>query len=91
MLAFTDSQSLIESVAQALESKVSIDRSLFVERQAKDYARGLYGNLRHLDEVGVASCIVVEEPPGDSAWHGVRVRLRRAGHGSNLHSLFMSA
>jgi L-threonylcarbamoyladenylate synthase len=90
LLAFADSQSLIDSVAQDLADKVSIDLSLFVERQAKDYARGLYGNLRHLDETGAASCIVVEEPPGDSAWHGVRDRLKRAGHGSSLQSLFLS-
>ncbi|MBX9941100.1 MAG: threonylcarbamoyl-AMP synthase [Candidatus Obscuribacterales bacterium] len=89
LLAFADSRGLIEAVEQEFGAKRPVSRSLFVERQASDYARGLYGNLRQLDQVA-AACIVVEEPSGASAWHGVRDRLRRAGHGSSLQSLFLS-
>lgn len=89
LLAFADSKGSIEEFDQALGAKRLVSRSLFVERQARDYARGLYGNLRQLDQAD-AACIVVEEPESGSAWHGVRDRLRRAGHGSSLQSLFLS-
>ncbi len=41
------------------------------------YAHTLYRNLRKLDLLG-AELIVVEEPPDDPDWDGIRDRLRRA-------------
>lgn len=41
------------------------------------YARELYGALHRMDEAG-AALILVERPPADSEWDGVRDRLERA-------------
>jgi L-threonylcarbamoyladenylate synthase len=51
-----------------------------VERMPADpaaYARQLYGALHRID-AGGAALILVERPPGDAAWDGVRDRLERA-------------
>jgi L-threonylcarbamoyladenylate synthase len=45
------------------------------------YARGLYASLRSLDKSG-AYAILVETPPSEPAWDGVRDRLTRAAFGS---------
>ena len=39
----------------------------------------LYFQLRRADESG-ASCIVIELPPKDEHWEGVRERMMKAGH-----------
>jgi L-threonylcarbamoyladenylate synthase len=41
------------------------------------YAHDLYANLRTLDKAG-ASCLLVQEVPGDERWEAVRDRLTRA-------------
>jgi len=48
---------------------------------AEDYARGLYANLRALDD-GACTRIVVTTPPEGAAWQGIRDRLARAARGS---------
>jgi len=49
--------------------------------ESEGYARGLYAALRSLDSSG-AFAILVESPPADPEWDGVRDRLRRAAYGS---------
>jgi L-threonylcarbamoyladenylate synthase len=51
-----------------------------VPRHARDYAHGLYANLRALDGNG-ADVIVVESPPMEPAWEAVLDRLSRAAAG----------
>lgn len=46
-------------------------------REAADYARVLYAQLRAADALGV-SCLLVEAVPADPAWTAVADRLRRA-------------
>lgn len=46
---------------------------------ASGYAAGLYDALHAVDEAGCAE-VLVEAPPEDSAWDGVRDRLMRAAH-----------
>ena len=46
---------------------------------AADYARLLYGMLHRADAEGYDT-VIVEAVPADSAWDGVRDRLRRAAH-----------
>lgn len=55
--------------------------SLYVEKNADNYAQNLYQRLKNLDEEG-KQFILVEAPPTDSAWDGVNDRLRRAAHGT---------
>ncbi|MBA2670939.1 MAG: L-threonylcarbamoyladenylate synthase, partial [Gemmatimonadetes bacterium] len=43
------------------------------------YARDLYATLHELDELG-CEAVLVEGPPEQSAWDGVRDRLMRAAH-----------
>ena len=43
----------------------------------ESYAHDLYAHLRGLDKVG-ASCLLVQEVPGDERWDAVRDRLSRA-------------
>ncbi len=45
--------------------------------EARAYAQSLYANLRQLDQVQAAR-ILVEMPPADAGWIGVRDRLSRA-------------
>ena len=45
--------------------------------RAADCAHALFGELRAFDQLGVSN-ILVEAPPSDSAWDGVRDRLTRA-------------
>lgn len=47
--------------------------------EPEGYARGLYGALHRLDELGVALILAVA-PPADARWDAVRDRLRRAAH-----------
>lgn len=47
------------------------------ERFPEHYAHTLYRNLRKLDSLG-ADLILVEEPPQESQWEGIRDRLSRA-------------
>ncbi|MDX2120591.1 MAG: L-threonylcarbamoyladenylate synthase [Gemmatimonadota bacterium] len=47
--------------------------------EPEGYARGLYGALHRLDELGVALILAVA-PPVDARWDAVRDRLRRAAH-----------
>jgi L-threonylcarbamoyladenylate synthase len=54
--------------------------SRVVARDPATYAHELYAALRALDASG-ASVILVEQPPGDAAWAGVRDRLERAASG----------
>lgn len=41
------------------------------------YARAIYAELYHSDQLG-AKLIIVEQPPSGEAWEGIRDRLRRA-------------
>lgn len=50
---------------------------------AADYAHALYASLRQLDALG-CQCILVETPPAEPVWHGVRDRLGRAQAGSGV-------
>ncbi|CAN5781555.1 L-threonylcarbamoyladenylate synthase [soil metagenome] len=50
-----------------------------LSREPDVYARDLYATLHDLDELG-CEAILVEAPPEQSAWDGVRDRLRRAAH-----------
>lgn len=52
-------------------------------RDAMEYAHALYASLRTLDACG-ACAILAEIPPDGAAWDGVRDRLTRAAHGSNI-------
>lgn len=42
------------------------------------YARAFYAELHRADQMG-AQCIILEEPPNESAWEAIRDRLKRAG------------
>jgi L-threonylcarbamoyladenylate synthase len=53
---------------------------LAAPRDAADYARALYANLRALDAAD-ADAILIEQVPGDDAWTAVRDRLARATTG----------
>lgn len=55
------------------------------------FAHALYAALRSMDGAG-ADVILVEAPPGGTAWLGVNDRLRRAAHGSTgiVHGLLNS-
>lgn len=55
--------------------------SLYVEKNADNYAQNLYQRLKNLDAER-KQFILVEGPPTDSAWDGVNDRLRRAAHGT---------
>lgn len=46
---------------------------------AEGYAAGLYAALHAVDEAGCAE-VLVERPPDDPAWAGVRDRVTRAAH-----------
>ncbi len=54
-------------------------------KNAADYARDLYANLRTLDAAGTEA-ILVEAPPLDSAWNAVNDRLTRAAVGAGKNS-----
>ena len=49
-------------------------------REAPDYARSLYANLRALDAAG-ADAILIEQVPDDDPWAAIRDRLARATAG----------
>ena len=51
-------------------------------RQARAYARALYGELHRCDEAG-AKMIVVEAPPAGLQWEAIRDRLARAASPSS--------
>lgn len=55
------------------------DEVIPLPADADRYARGLYGALHRLDELGVALILAVAPPP-DPRWDAVRDRLRRAAH-----------
>ena len=50
-------------------------------KNAADYARDLYANLRTLDAAGTTA-ILVEAPPADAPWNAVNDRLMRAAVGA---------
>jgi L-threonylcarbamoyladenylate synthase len=52
-------------------------RTVVLPDDPQGYARGLYQALHELDDAG-CTVIMVEEPPGESAWEAVRDRLERA-------------
>ena len=52
-------------------------RIALVPHDAEAYARAIYAELHHCDELG-AACIVVEAPPDTPEWQGIADRLRRA-------------
>jgi L-threonylcarbamoyladenylate synthase len=54
-------------------------------KNAADYARDLYANLRTLDAAGTKA-ILVEAPPSDATWNAVNDRLMRAAVGAGKHS-----
>lgn len=54
-----------------------VDHWIRMPRDPQAYARRLYAALRELDAAGCAT-ILVESPPGSSAWTAVRDRLSRA-------------
>jgi L-threonylcarbamoyladenylate synthase len=54
-------------------------------KNAADYARDLYANLRTLDAAGTKA-ILVEAPPLDAAWNAVNDRLTRAAVGAGKSS-----
>lgn len=54
-----------------------VDYWIRMPRDPQAYARRLYAALRELDAAGCAT-ILVESPPGTSAWTAVRDRLSRA-------------
>lgn len=56
---------------------VPSDVAVKLTRDADEYARRLYALLHELDDAGCA-LVLVEEPPDEPAWAGVRDRLRRA-------------
>jgi len=55
------------------------DEVILLPAEPEGYARGLYGALHRLDELGVALILAVA-PPADPRWDAVRDRLRRAAH-----------
>ena len=57
------------------------DEVILLPAEPEGYARGLYGALHRLDELGVAVILAVT-PPGEAQWDAVRDRLRRAAHHS---------
>ena len=57
------------------------DEVILLPADPEGYARGLYGALHRLDELGVALILAVP-PPGEARWDAVRDRLRRAAHHS---------
>jgi L-threonylcarbamoyladenylate synthase len=66
------------SVALAREAApVGVDEVERMPANPAAYARELYGTLHRIDGGG-AALILVERPPGDAAWDGVRDRLERA-------------
>ena len=60
---------------------IGIAAGLRLPADAAGYAQGLYAALRELDSRG-ARRLLVEVPPDDPAWAGVRDRLQRAAAGS---------
>jgi L-threonylcarbamoyladenylate synthase len=69
--------------AAALLRSLELDGVSAIERLPDEpvgYARGLYGALHRLDEVG-PSVILIERPPAGAAWEGILDRLQRAARG----------
>jgi L-threonylcarbamoyladenylate synthase len=60
---------------------ISAAAGLRLPADATGYAQGLYAALRELDSRG-ARRLLVEAPPDDPAWAGVRDRLQRAAAGA---------
>ena len=56
-----------------------IDFPVRLPMSAREYARLLYATLHELDERG-CDLVLIERPPDDSAWAGVRDRIARAAH-----------
>lgn len=56
---------------------VPVDVAVRLPRDPDEYARRLYALLHELDDAGCA-LVLVEEPPDEPSWAGVRDRLRRA-------------
>ncbi len=68
-------------IARSMPLPVSHRHWIAAPRDATAFAHDLYANLRALDACG-ADLILVEAPPGDSAWNAIRDRLSRAAAGS---------
>jgi L-threonylcarbamoyladenylate synthase len=64
-----------------LQAKQRQVASLRVSTNPQAYAHDLYAQLRSLDQLG-ADVILVEQPPGSTAWQGINDRLRRAAFDS---------
>ncbi len=60
-----------------IPSQTGLARVSVIPHDAEAFARALYAELHHCDELG-AECIVVEAPPETSEWRAIADRLKRA-------------
>ncbi len=59
-----------------IPSQTDFARVSVIPHDAEAFARALYAELHHCDELG-AECIVVEAPPDTSEWRAIADRLKR--------------
>ena len=79
-LVLVETDNFVKTLAE-LQAKQRQVASLRVSTNPQAYAHDLYAQLRSLDRLG-ADVILVEQPPGSTAWQGINDRLRRAAFDS---------
>lgn len=65
--------------ARGFSAGSALPRHFHLPTDAPGYAAELYATLHSVDDAGCAE-VLVERPPEDTAWDGVRDRLTRAAH-----------
>lgn len=68
---------------QSARGSSKVSRWIRAASNPAEYARSLYRHLRDMDLSG-AGTILVEEPPEEPAWFGIRDRLARAAESSEV-------